>query len=123
MNGRTAIAAVIATTGVALSSVANAQQAAAPSQGPMVREGAAVKVSEHVFVIPDNGVPGVPNVGIVVGRKATLVDRYGSRTAQRADRAERSASSQWQQCPVPGRRRMSIRSTISARTRFPPRRR
>ena len=73
MNGRTAIAAVIAMTMFALSSLANAQQAPAPAQGPMVREGAAVKVSEHVFVIPDNGVPGVPNVGIVVGRKATLV--------------------------------------------------
>lgn len=46
------------------------QQAA---RGPMVREGATVKVSEHVYVIPDDGVPGVPNVGIIVGKKATLV--------------------------------------------------
>lgn len=42
-------------------------------QAPMVREGAAVKVSEHVFVIPDDNVPGVPNVGIIVGRDGILV--------------------------------------------------
>jgi glyoxylase-like metal-dependent hydrolase (beta-lactamase superfamily II) len=44
-----------------------------PARGPMIREGATVKVSEHVYVIPDEGVPGVPNVGIIVGKKATLV--------------------------------------------------
>jgi len=48
-------------------------QPSTPGQGPMLREGTAIKVSEHVFVIPDNGVPGVPNVGIIVGRNATLV--------------------------------------------------
>ena len=32
-----------------------------------------VKVAEHVYVIPDGNVGGVPNVGIVVGRNATLV--------------------------------------------------
>ena len=49
----------------ALSCVATAQ--------PLVREGKTVKISEHVFVIPDELVPMVPNVGIVVGAKATLV--------------------------------------------------
>jgi glyoxylase-like metal-dependent hydrolase (beta-lactamase superfamily II) len=44
-----------------------------PARGPMIREGVTVKVSEHVYVIPDDGVPGVPNVGIIVGKKATLV--------------------------------------------------
>lgn len=45
-------------------------QAPAP---PLVKEGRTVKISEHVFVILDELVPMVPNVGIVVGAKATLV--------------------------------------------------
>jgi glyoxylase-like metal-dependent hydrolase (beta-lactamase superfamily II) len=40
---------------------------------PLVKENATVKVSDHVHVIPDDSVPIVPNVGIVVGNKATLV--------------------------------------------------
>jgi glyoxylase-like metal-dependent hydrolase (beta-lactamase superfamily II) len=44
-----------------------------PAPDPMVKENATVKVSDHVYVIPDNSVPLVPNVGIIVGRTATLV--------------------------------------------------
>lgn len=40
---------------------------------PLVREGVTDKISAHVHVIPDDGVSLVPNVGIVVGSKATLV--------------------------------------------------
>jgi len=40
---------------------------------PVVKEGTTVKISEHVYVIPDGHVPMVPNVGFVVGSKATLV--------------------------------------------------
>jgi glyoxylase-like metal-dependent hydrolase (beta-lactamase superfamily II) len=40
---------------------------------PLVKEGTTVKVSPHVYVIPDQLVPMVPNVGIVVGSRATLV--------------------------------------------------
>ena len=40
---------------------------------PIVKEGTTVKVSPHVYVIPDGNVGGVPNVGIIVGNKATLV--------------------------------------------------
>ena len=40
---------------------------------PVVKEGTTVKISEHVYVIPDERVPMVPNVGFVVGSKATLV--------------------------------------------------
>jgi glyoxylase-like metal-dependent hydrolase (beta-lactamase superfamily II) len=40
---------------------------------PVVKEGTTVKVSEHVYVIPDDKVGMVPNVGIVVGSRATLV--------------------------------------------------
>jgi glyoxylase-like metal-dependent hydrolase (beta-lactamase superfamily II) len=53
------------------SSATFAQQPA--NAGPMVREGATIKLSDHVFVIPDGSVPGVPNVGIIVGKRATLV--------------------------------------------------
>jgi len=40
---------------------------------PLVNEGTTVKVSEHVFAIHDERVPMVPNVGIVVGNRATLI--------------------------------------------------
>jgi glyoxylase-like metal-dependent hydrolase (beta-lactamase superfamily II) len=45
----------------------------APPPDPVVRENATVKVSEHVYVIPDANVPLVPNVGIIVGSRGTLV--------------------------------------------------
>ena len=44
-----------------------------PAAPPLVRENATQKLSEHVYVIPDNNVGMVPNVGIVVGSRATLV--------------------------------------------------
>lgn len=53
----------------ALSSCAAAQTPALP----LVKEGRTLKISEHVYVIPDELVPMVPNVGIVVGKRATLV--------------------------------------------------
>ena len=63
-------------TGIALFGVsATAQQppAATPPPAPMVREGATVKLTNHVWAIPDGNVGGVPNVGIIVGTKATLI--------------------------------------------------
>jgi len=45
----------------------------APPADPLVRENATVKVSDHVYVIPDFNVGLVPNVGIIVGNTATLV--------------------------------------------------
>src|SRR4051812_29370412 len=48
-----------------------AQPAAVPD--PLVKENATVKVAAHPFVIPDGNVPLVPNVGIVIGSRATLV--------------------------------------------------
>src|ERR1700730_8366545 len=42
------------------------QQPAQPPT-PLIQENARVKVSEHVYVIPDGNVGGVPNVGIVIG--------------------------------------------------------
>jgi len=54
---------------LALAVPAAAQQPA----DPLIRENTTQKISDHVYVIPDNSVPLVPNVGIVVGAKATLV--------------------------------------------------
>jgi glyoxylase-like metal-dependent hydrolase (beta-lactamase superfamily II) len=59
-----------------LAALAWAQQPSS-SQGtppaPLIRENATVKLAEHVWAIPDFNVGLVPNVGIVVGSKATLV--------------------------------------------------
>jgi glyoxylase-like metal-dependent hydrolase (beta-lactamase superfamily II) len=59
------IAAVFAAPGI------GAQRGAAPD--PLVRENATVKLAAHTYVIPDANVGLVPNVGIVVGSRATLV--------------------------------------------------
>jgi glyoxylase-like metal-dependent hydrolase (beta-lactamase superfamily II) len=40
---------------------------------PIVKEGKTVKISPHVYLIPDEKVGMVPNVGIIVGSRATLV--------------------------------------------------
>jgi glyoxylase-like metal-dependent hydrolase (beta-lactamase superfamily II) len=53
---------------------AEAQQpAASVPPAPMVKEHATVKVAAHTYVIPDMNVGGVPNVGIIVGDRGTLV--------------------------------------------------
>jgi glyoxylase-like metal-dependent hydrolase (beta-lactamase superfamily II) len=45
----------------------------APVPDPLVKENATVKLAAHTYAIPDGNVPLVPNVGIVVGSRATLV--------------------------------------------------
>lgn len=40
---------------------------------PLVREGVTEKISQHVYVIPDASASLVPNVGIIVGERGTLV--------------------------------------------------
>jgi glyoxylase-like metal-dependent hydrolase (beta-lactamase superfamily II) len=40
---------------------------------PIIKQDSIMEVSEHVFVIPDDNVGFVPNVGIVVGDRATLI--------------------------------------------------
>jgi glyoxylase-like metal-dependent hydrolase (beta-lactamase superfamily II) len=59
-------------------SLVNAASAQQPPAGqapppPLIRENATVKLTDHVWVIPDFNVGLVPNVGIIVGSKATLV--------------------------------------------------
>ena len=60
-----------------LAAPARAQQPAtgpaAPPPAPLIRENATVKLTDHVWAIPDFNVGLVPNVGIIVGSKATLV--------------------------------------------------
>jgi glyoxylase-like metal-dependent hydrolase (beta-lactamase superfamily II) len=65
INVLTAIAAVAIPV-----AFASAQPARVP---PLVKEGITQKISDHVHVIPDENVPMVPNAGIVVGSKATLI--------------------------------------------------
>jgi glyoxylase-like metal-dependent hydrolase (beta-lactamase superfamily II) len=67
---RTALAACPLLT-VLVTGPALAQPAAGPP--PMIKQDAAIKVSEHSYVILDDNVGFVPNVGIVVGERATLI--------------------------------------------------
>jgi glyoxylase-like metal-dependent hydrolase (beta-lactamase superfamily II) len=53
-------------------SIAPAQQRG-PMPDPLVREGVTVKLGDHTYAIPDGNVGLVPNVGIIVGSRATLV--------------------------------------------------
>lgn len=55
----------------------NAAAQRGPVPDPLVKENATVKLAEHTYVIPDGNVPLVPNVGIVVGSRATLVIDLG----------------------------------------------
>src|SRR5687768_16882146 len=50
-----------------------AQPTGSAPHWPVVKEGKTVKLSQHVYVIPDEHVPQVPNVGIIVGTRATLI--------------------------------------------------
>lgn len=61
---------MIAILRVLLAALVSAQ---APASEPLIRDTAVSKISEHVHVISDLNVGLVPNVGIIVGTKATLV--------------------------------------------------
>jgi glyoxylase-like metal-dependent hydrolase (beta-lactamase superfamily II) len=50
-----------------------AGQRGGPASDPLVRAGVTRQVAPHTYVIPDGNVGLVPNVGIVVGDRATLV--------------------------------------------------
>jgi len=58
---------------VMITSALIGSSAAAQIPDPLVKENATVKLAEHTYVIPDGNVGLVPNVGIVVGSRATLV--------------------------------------------------
>jgi glyoxylase-like metal-dependent hydrolase (beta-lactamase superfamily II) len=72
-----ALAGSVSLALVLLAPVASAQQppagtAAAPNP-PLIRESATVKLTDRVWAIPDFNVGLVPNVGLIVGSRATLV--------------------------------------------------
>ncbi len=62
----------------AVAATALAQQPTAPAS--IVREGVTEQLTNHVWAIPDGGASLVPNVGIVVGKKAVLVIDTGMGT-------------------------------------------
>jgi glyoxylase-like metal-dependent hydrolase (beta-lactamase superfamily II) len=66
----------------------SAQRGGAPAAPPLVRENATEKISEHVYVIPDNNVGMVPNIGIIVGSRGTFVvdTGLGNRNGQTVTR-------------------------------------
>ncbi len=57
-----------------------AQQPAATAPPSLVREGVTEKITPRVWVIPDGNANLVPNVGIIVGKKAVLVVDTGMGT-------------------------------------------
>jgi glyoxylase-like metal-dependent hydrolase (beta-lactamase superfamily II) len=63
--------AALALLSICLLAGAPAQPPAGPP--PIIKQDAAKKVGEHTFVILDGNVGMVPNVGIVVGERATLI--------------------------------------------------
>ncbi len=62
---------LLATAALTLSAVASAQPLS--NATGLIKENARMSVSQHVTVILDDNAPLVPNVGIVVGDRATLV--------------------------------------------------
>ena len=84
---------ILATAAALLgATIVSAQRGPAPD--PLVRENSTVKLADHTYVIPDANVSLVPNVGIVVGSKATLVLDPGPGTPERRNRAEGGGESQ-----------------------------
>jgi glyoxylase-like metal-dependent hydrolase (beta-lactamase superfamily II) len=67
-----AVTLVLLIAGGAASTIAQ-RAGGAPAVPPFVRENVTEKVSEHVYAIPDNSVSMVPNIGIIVGSRGTLV--------------------------------------------------
>ena len=87
----------VALTGVLVAGTSRAQIAPTPPE-PLVREGTTEKISTHVYWIPDNDVPAVSNIGIIVGDRATLVvdtglgPRNGETVAREAAKVSRGAA-------------------------------
>ena len=80
---------------LAVSITASAQRGGgAPAAPPLVRENATEKITEHVYVIPDNNVGMVPNIGIIVGTRGTFVvdTGLGNRNGQTVTREVQKVS-------------------------------
>ena len=78
--------------------LAIAQDQAAPPTPFIVQEHTVKQISDHVWEIPDHNRPGVPNVAIVVGSRATLVvdtgmgPRSGEIVVREAQRLSKNTS-------------------------------
>lgn len=70
MSRRLLIGCLVTAITISIAPLAFAQTAPAD---PLVRDNVTVKVADHTYVIPDGNVGLVPNVGIIVGSRATLV--------------------------------------------------
>ncbi len=64
------VTSIFAAAAALVGSIALAQP---PAQAPLIKQDAARKVADHTYVILDDNVGMVPNVGIVVGERATLI--------------------------------------------------
>ena len=64
------LTSILAAVAALAASVALAQP---PAQAPLIKQDAVMKVAEHTFVILDDNVGMVPNVGLVTGERATLI--------------------------------------------------
>jgi glyoxylase-like metal-dependent hydrolase (beta-lactamase superfamily II) len=81
-------------TAALCASHAFAQLPTAPA--PLIKQDSRTKVAEHTYVILDDGVGMVPNVGLVVGNRATLIidtglgERNGAIVLQEARKLSRN---------------------------------
>jgi glyoxylase-like metal-dependent hydrolase (beta-lactamase superfamily II) len=71
MHLRVSTVVLLFVAGSLVATLAGAQQGNVPD--PLIAENATIQVGDHTWVIPDGNVSLVPNVGIVVGSRATLV--------------------------------------------------
>jgi glyoxylase-like metal-dependent hydrolase (beta-lactamase superfamily II) len=76
------ISTAVITASLVVSTTVFAQRGPLPP--PLIKEGITEKIADHVYVIPDGEVLLVPNVGIVVGTRGTLVvdSGLGTRNGQ-----------------------------------------
>lgn len=68
---RLRVVAVIVVAVLSAAGVLSAQRG--PTPDPIVKENVTRKIGDHTWIILDDNVPLVPNVGIIVGSNATLV--------------------------------------------------
>ncbi len=77
MRSRLRYAVIVLLAAVSATAAAQVFNTTRPPKGdkewPVVKEGTTVRISPHVYVIPSESVPRVPNVGIIVGETATMI--------------------------------------------------
>ena len=106
------LAAFATILGAVVATAEAAAQAQAQAPAPMIKQDTARKVAAHTYVILDDNVGFVPNVGIVVGERATLIVDTGMANRQRRDRARGGAQARRQH------RVLSDRDALSSRARL-----